>query len=195
MANLKEQSLTALSDARLLEGISRGDTASFDTLFHRHYDRVYGLLFRLVGNRDEAEELVQEVFLKLYHEFFGRRTVFARRKEHNISAWLYRVATNTGYNAIRSRKRLWQRNVHLVPDPTGTPDSEAEVARREEETAVRAALARLKPRDAQMLLLRQMGFSYEELAEVCNVAPTSVGKLLSRAADAFRKAYGVNDDE
>ena len=181
--------MTALSDQRLLEGISQGDSASFETLFHRHYDRVYGLLFRLVGNRVEAEDMVQEVFLKLYHEFYGRRRIFARRDEHNIGAWLYRVATNTGYNAIRSRTRRWQRNTHLVPDPLGGPDSEQQVAQRERETAVRAALAQLKPRDAQMLLLRQMGLSYKELAEACEVAPTSVGKLLSRAADAFREVY------
>lgn len=186
--------MTTLTDHRLLEGISRGDDASFETLFHRHYDRVYGLLFRLVGNRGEAEDLVQEVFLKLHHEFFGRPRVFRRRDEHNISAWLYRVATNIGYNAIRSRTRRWQRNTHLVPDPLGSPDSEQQVVQQERETAVRAALAQLKPRDAQMLLLRQMGLSYQELAVACDVAPTSVGKLLSRAADAFRNVYAGDTD-
>ena len=126
--------LTTLSDSMLLQRAAGGDTASFATLFYRHYDRVYGLLFRLVGNRDEAEDLTQEVFVKLHLQRFPAA------EEHNVSAWLYRVATNAAL--MRYRKRL-----------------------------------------------RQMGASYAELAEICDVAPGSVGTLLRRAAVAFRRAY------
>ena len=98
--------VSTASDNALIERIREGDTTSFDTLFHRHYDRVYGLLFRLVGNRVEAEDITQEVFLKLYNHAFAKK-VFKMNREHNIGAWLYRVATNMGYNAIRGRKRRW----------------------------------------------------------------------------------------
>jgi len=63
------------------------------------------------------------------------------------------------------------------------------VARREERRAVRAALARLNERQAQLLILRQMEFSYAECAAIVGVAPASVGALLARAARAFREAY------
>jgi RNA polymerase sigma-70 factor, ECF subfamily len=177
-----------LSDDLLLEGVARGDAASFETLFYRHYDRVYGLLFRLLGNRVEAEDVTQEVFLKLH------RQRFAAGREHNVSAWLYQVATNLGYNAIRSRKRLWQRNVHMVPEPMDTrndPAIKVEQRQNRAETLarVRAALASLPERQSQLLLLRQMGLSYAELAEACQVAPGSVGTLLARAAKAFRDVY------
>lgn len=176
--------LTTISDALLLKRAGRGDSASFEALFYRHYDRVYGLLFRLVGNRDEAEDLTQEVFLKLHEESFDRDS------EHNVSAWLYRVATNAGYNAIRGRQRRWQRNVSLLPDATDEPpDPASAVAQRETSARVRATLARLPRRDVQLLLLRQMDFTYAELASVFGVAPGSVGTLLRRAADAFREAY------
>lgn len=176
--------VTSLSDNLLLEGLSRGDTSSFEVLFHRHYDKVYGLLFRLVGNRVEAEDLTQEVFLKLYRRPLGGG------REHNVAAWLYRVATNMGYNHIRGRRRFWQRNVALVPEENSRQDDPAErAAEREMRAAVRAALARLPERQVQLLLLRQMGLSYAELAEACEVAPGSVGTLLARAAEAFRKAY------
>ena len=180
--------MTTLTDNLLLERIEQGDTASFEAVFHQHYDRVYGLLFRLVGNRTEAEDLTQEVFLKLHNRAFRKR-FFKQNREHNISAWLYRVATNTGYNAIRGRQRRWQRDTVLVPDPQGVPAAEKEVEKQEMETAVRAALAQLKPRQAQLLLMRQMDFSYAECAEACNVAPGSVGTLLARAAKAFKQAY------
>lgn len=176
--------LTTLPDSLLLEGLGRGDAASFETLFYRHYERVYGLLFRLVGNRAEAEDLTQEVFLRLY------RRPPAGRQEHNLAAWLYQVATRLGYNALRGRRRLWQRNVYLLPDPADSPDTVLSVEERETRQRVRAALARLPQRQAQLLLLRQMGLSYEELAAVCQVAPGSVGALLARAAQAFRRVYG-----
>lgn len=177
--------VTTLTDNVLLERIGRGDIASFETLFYRHYDRVYGLLFRLLGNRVEAEDVTQEVFLKLY-----RQPLRKGEADHNVGAWLYRVATNMGYNHIRSRKRRWQRNRVLVPDPSDTPQTPAErAAQQETRLRVRAAISKLPQRETQMLLMRQMGFSYAEIAEACEVAPGSVGTLLSRAADAFRKAY------
>jgi RNA polymerase sigma-70 factor, ECF subfamily len=182
--------VTTFADNRLLEGIGRGDTAAFDALFRRHYDRVYGLLFRLVGNRVEAEDLTQEVFLKLY------RQPLRGSREHNVGAWLYRVATNMGYNHIRGRRRFWQRNVALVPEEKSRQDDPAErAAERETKAAVRAALARLPERQVQLLLLRQMDLSYAELAAACEVAPGSVGTLLARAADAFRKAYRKENEE
>jgi len=171
----------AASDASLLERTARGDAAAFEALFQRHYDRVYGILFRLVGERGEAEDLAQEVFLRLHDH--ARR----RRLDENVGAWLYRVATNLGYNALRDRRRRQQRDVYLLPAESG--DAEADAARREERRAVRAALATLSQRQAQLLVLRQMEFSYAECAAVVGVAPASVGALLARAARAFRQAY------
>ena len=184
----KEKTVTTLSDNLLIERIGRGDVASFDTLFYRHYDRVYGLLFRLVGNRAEAEDIAQEVFMKLYDHAFSQK-LFKSKREHNLTAWLYRVATNMGYNAIRSRKRRWQRNVWLVPDPQESLTPEQNIERQEQEMAVRRTLARLPQRQTQLLLLRQMGLSYAECATACGVASGSVGTLLARAAKAFRQAY------
>jgi RNA polymerase sigma-70 factor, ECF subfamily len=184
----ESSSVTTLTDNLLLKGISHGDIVSFETLFHQHYDRVYGLLFRLLGNRVEAEDVTQEVFLKLYYHRFGDD------REHNVGAWLYQVATNMGYNYIRGRKRLWQRNSLLVPEAGDNSDDpavrvEQKQGRVEIQALVRAVLAQLPERQTQLLLLRQMGLSYNELAEACHVAPGSVGALLARAARAFREAY------
>lgn len=177
--------MAALADSALMQRVAGGDTASFDALFFRHYDRVYGILFRLVGNRADAEDLLQEVFVRLHDHASSARS----QDEENIAAWLYRVATNLGFNALRDRKRLWQRNIHLVPDQDGGPSAEAEMVRRENQRLVRGTLAQLAERDAQLLVLRQMGFTYAEIAAVCGVAPGSVGTLLARAAQAFRVVY------
>lgn len=186
---MDNKSVTTLSDNRLLEQIGQGDTQPFELIFEQHYDRVYGLLFRLLGNRAEAEDMAQEVFIKLYRHAYEKR--FRPQREHNLGAWLYRTATNMGYNALRSRQRRWQRNTLLVPDPLGQPGADKVVEQRETQTAVRAALAQLTERQAQLLLLRQMGFSYADCATACDVAPGSVGTLLARAAAAFKAAYAT----
>jgi RNA polymerase sigma-70 factor (ECF subfamily) len=176
--------MAVTSDNILVERLGRGDIRSFEILFYRHYDRVYGLLFRLIGNRQEAEDVTQEVFIRLY------RQPFEGRREHNLSAWLYRVATNMGYNHIRGRKRRWSRNRLLVPDTSekqGDPAEEAAASETREK--VRAVLAQLPERQTQLLLMRQMGFSYAELADIIGVAPGSIGTLLARAADAFRVVF------
>lgn len=181
-----ESDLTSFSDSILLDRISRGDIASFDALFYRHYDRLYGLLFRLVGTRAEAEDLAQEVFLKLYTRVERGLPV---AMDENISGWLYRVAMNLGYNALRDRKRMDKRNIHLVPE--NDTSVEGEVNSRTERMIVRTTLARLPERQALLLLLRQMNFSYAECAVICDVAPGSVGTLLARAAEAFRREYSI----
>jgi RNA polymerase sigma-70 factor (ECF subfamily) len=182
----QKREMAALSDNTLLRRVVGGDAASFDALFYRHYDRVYGLLFRLLGDRAEAEDMVQEVFIRLHDHARRRRSI---ADDENVAAWLYRVAMNLGYNALRSRERLWRRNVHLVPeDDAGV---EGQVDRRETRATVRAALLRLPERQSRLLLLRQMGFSYAECAEICDVAPGSVGTLLARAAGAFRREYAA----
>ena len=176
--------MAVLTDNMLVERLGRGDVRSFETIFYRHYDRVYGVLFRLIGNRQEAEDVTQEVFIRLY------RQPFEGQRDHNLSAWLYRVATNMGYNHIRSRKRRWSRNRILVPESNDKQSDPAEeVSAIETREKVRAALAELPERQTQLLLMRQMGFSYAELADCFGVAPSSVGTLLARAADAFRVAY------
>jgi RNA polymerase sigma-70 factor (ECF subfamily) len=171
-----------LTDALLLEGLRQGDEASFEVLFHRHYPRVYRLLHRLVGSHEEAEELTQEVFVKLYRH--------PLRKGANVGGWLYRVATNLGYNALRGNRRRTRREEAVRAEtPLVTPSAAAEAERRLNRAEVRAALARMKPQQGELLLLRQMGFSYRELAEVFNVSPNSIGTMLARAEKAFRRVF------
>jgi RNA polymerase sigma-70 factor (ECF subfamily) len=109
-----------------------------------------------------------------------------------VGGWLYRVATRTGLNALRARRRrqryedqagtLWlERNAPLDP--------EAATERSEVQRQVRAVLAGMRPRAAQVLVLRHSGLSYAEIAESLNVAPGSVGTMLARAERAFERRY------
>jgi RNA polymerase sigma-70 factor (ECF subfamily) len=179
-----------MTDALLLQRFLAGDERSFEELFARHYSMVYGALYRLVGSRAEAEDLAQEVFLRLY-----RRRL---RRGENVAGWLYRVAVNMGYNALRAAARAARRE-QFAGQPAGATPVEEHVERREQAYRVRLTLARIKPRAAKMLLLRGMGLSYTEVADAIGIAPGSVGTLLARAQREFRKTYidmwGEGDDE
>lgn len=177
----RDNPLAIVPDALLLRRFYEGDEASFEALFVRHYDMVYGVLFRLTGTRHEAEDLAQEVFLKLHQR--------PLRHGENVAGWLYRVAVNTGYNALRAAQRREKRERIAGQEVSLPPNPEDEFARRETQRRVRGALAKIPPRAAKLLVLREVGFSYRELAEIVGVAPGSVGTLLARAQQAFRAAY------
>lgn len=186
MNNGGDDLLTAIPDALLLWRFYQGDEASFEALFQRHYDMVYGVLFRLTGTREQAEDLAQEVFLKLSR---GRLA-----HGENVAGWLYRVAVNTGYNALRESARRGRRErIAAADEPGSAPGPEEEAQQRAIQVRVRRALARIPARSAKLLVLREAGFSYRELAEIVGVAPGSVGTLLARAQAALIRAYHEED--
>ena len=158
----------------------------FEAIFLQHYGRVLRLLIRLVGDRTQGEDLANEVFWKL-----------SRQSEHwlrtnNVGGWLYRAATHAGIDALRaaSHRKTYERASTLYnghePEDSGPL---GEILREEERGNVQLALRKMKPAQAQLLLLRADGASYKELAEALNVAATGVGTLLSRAEAEFRKHY------
>jgi RNA polymerase sigma-70 factor (ECF subfamily) len=169
-----------VSEDVLVERLRRGDDTAFESLFIRHYSQVYRVLYNLVGNREEAEDLAQETFLTLYYQPPAAGTA--------LVAWLCRVALNRGYNALRGQRRAQLRAERLAAPPDGV-DPHAELLRAEERARVRAAIAPLPKRQGQLLLLRYAGLAYAEIADALGVAPASVGTLLARAERAFLEAY------
>jgi RNA polymerase sigma-70 factor (ECF subfamily) len=184
---LSEQ--TTLSDANLLIQLHTGDDASFELLFLRHYERVYVALFALLGNKADAEDTAQQVFLKLYH---APERIRVQANETNVAGWLYRVAINEGYNALRSQKRriVWQEKfAHWWSLGVASADPAQVAESQDTQTRVRQILLMMKPRDAKLLLLRHSGLSYAELAAALDIAPSSVGSLLTRAERIFEEKY------
>ncbi len=180
---------TALSDTKLLIGVQAGDDASFEVLFLRHYERVYAALFALLGNKADAEDMAQQAFLKLYR---APERLRLHGDETNIAGWLYRVAINEGYNALRSQKRraVWQEQfARLWPFSAALADPAQLAESQDTQARVRRILLQMKPREAKLLLLRHTGLSYAELAAALEVAPGSIGSLLTRAERVFREKY------
>ena len=158
----------------------------FEKLYFEHHGRVLGVLFRLTSSRSEAEELSNEVFCKLY------RQRLRPNPDGNVGGWLYRTATNLGIDALRKNARRREHESEAARIATQWREAAGPldaVLRDEKRWRVRQALARLKPVQAQALVLRSSGFSYHEVAESLGVKRVSVGTLILRAEQAFRKHF------
>jgi RNA polymerase sigma-70 factor (ECF subfamily) len=160
------------------------EEAAFEGLFRQYYLQVYRIIFRLVGDPTEAQDLTAETFCKLWREPPSRL--------ENPGGWLHRVATRLGLNALRAeRRRAAHENESarqvLASAPPADPGREAE--RADERARVRATLDRMRERDAQLLILRYSGLSYKELAAALGISANSVGTLLVRAEKEFERAY------
>ncbi len=160
----------------------------FDALFAHFYPELFGLLYRVLGDRMETEDVLQETFLKLADEL-----AIQSRPETEVGAWLRRVGMNVAFNRLRSARR-GQARLERVGRLEARDDDEVDgpsrlVLRAEERATVRRALADVPERQRECLLLRHSGYSYAEIAETVGVAIGSVGVLLARAEQAFRTNY------
>jgi RNA polymerase sigma-70 factor (ECF subfamily) len=151
-----------------------------ETIFHAHYERIARVIARVLRDPSRAEELAVEVFLK-----WSRNP---GAQGGNAQAWLYRVAVRTGLDELRRETRRTRRE-DLVRFFRQSPTPEDIRASKEEQEKVRSVLAVIQPRQAELLVLRSHGLSYEELAAALSLNPASIGTFLSRAEQTFRKEY------
>ena len=167
-----------------LAEVSRtGTPFDLETLFLAHYSRVVRIIGRVVRDPARSEELAVEVFLKLWRS--------RKAQSENVEGWLYRVAVRTGVDELRrqTRRAHYERLLAWVRpgSPPETPERIHSAAQEQER--VRSILSVLDPRQAQFLLLRSQDFSYSEVATILELNPASIGTLLSRAQESFRKEY------
>jgi RNA polymerase sigma-70 factor (ECF subfamily) len=158
--------------------------ADFDDVFRAHYARIARVIARMVQDPGRAEELAADVFWKYLH---GSRT-----HDENPGGWLYRTAVRMGLDELRRQRRneKYKPVFAFLGIGSATPLSPEQVhAASQEQQQVRAVLAALKGRDSELLILRSEGLSYQEIAGVLRINETSIGTLLRRAQEAFRKEY------
>lgn len=152
-----------------------------DSLFRTHYARLARVVGRIVHDQAQAEEIAVDVFLR----WRGHPSAHGDGAE----GWLYRTAVRSALDAWRRGQR-WSRVeqvlVHLrLAPPTPAELHDGDAHRRQ----VRTVLAGLRPRETTILLLWAEDVGYAAIADAVGVQPSSVGSLLRRAQDAFRKEY------
>lgn len=180
------------SDAALMLRLAAGEEACFTLLAQKYHRPMIHFLFRMVRNQAVAEELAQEVFLRVY------RSRESYRAEAKFTTWLYRIATNLAVNYARdTRRERGAQTVYLdAPDEeTGaTPDVaddrlnvEQRLLRNERMAAIRAQVMALPERQrAAVLMHKYQGLDYREIGEVLKLSESATKSLLFRAYQTLR---------
>lgn len=182
-----------MDDAAIMLELRAGNMAGFDYLIQKYRKPIIRFMYRMVHNQAVAEELSQEVFLRVYR---SRETY---RAEARFSTWLYRIATNLGVNHARdTRHERAASTVYLdEPDPESgttpdvadaTPGVEAKILRRERMEAIRQHVMSLPERQRMAVLMHKYeGMDYRQIGEVLKLSESATKSLLFRAYQTLRE--------
>ena len=183
----------ALSDAEIMLRVAAGDEAGFGVLVEKYRRQMVHFMYRMVHNQAVAEELAQEVFLRVY------RARASYRAEAKFSTWLYRIATNLGVNHARDTRH--ERSAHAVyldqPDPeTGstpdvadsTPTVEQDLLREARLAAIRKHVMALPERQRTAVLMHKyQDLDYKQIGAVLKLSESATKSLLFRAYQTLRE--------
>ena len=182
-----------LSDAEIMLRVRDGDDSGFGLLIEKYRKQIIHFMFRMTRNQSVAEELAQEVFLRVY------RSRHTYRAEAKFSTWLYRIATNLGVNHARDTKHeRTAKNVYLdQPDPeTGTtpdvadatPTAEQDLVRDERMRAIRNHVMALPERQRTAVLMHKyQEMDYKEIGQILKLSESATKSLLFRAYQTLRE--------
>ncbi len=181
-------------DARLMVQVQGGDQSAFEELVSRYQNRVLSVLFNAIGNQEEAEDLTQEVFLRIYRARHGYKPTA------KFSTWIFTITNNLAMNARRSRRT--RRTVNLDADESGplgarpqeqllkdpAPTASGQLHASEVAELVRQAVDKLDERQRMAVLLSKFeDMGYAEIAEVMGTSTMAVKSLLARARTNLRE--------
>ena len=183
-------------DNRDIAAFLAGERAAIDRLVLRHQDRIYNLCFRILGDRDEAEECAQETFVKLF------RSLDRFRRESSFSTWLYTIAVNTCKSRRSSAEyRFWKRVMRFGQNPREDDDGPEELefedpgpsvldrlSEKEKEILLQSAVASLPHDQKTVIVLRHVEeLSYEEIAAITGYNMGTLKSKLARARVQLQK--------
>jgi RNA polymerase sigma-70 factor (ECF subfamily) len=181
-----------MDDAAIMLELRAGNMDAFDILLAKYRKPIIHFMFRMVHNQAVAEELAQEVFLRIYR---SRETY---RAEARFSTWLYRIATNLGVNHARDTRRERSASTVYLDEPdaeTGTtpdvadttPSAEASMLSRERMNAIRQHVMALPERQRTAVLMHKYeGLDYKQIGEVLKLSESATKSLLFRAYQTLR---------
>jgi RNA polymerase sigma-70 factor (ECF subfamily) len=171
-------------DVAVIERARNGDDDAFVLLYEHFSPQIHRYVFRLIGNQELADDVTQDTFLKAFQSIHG----IAR--DSNVSAWLYRIASNVCFDILRRRKLITWMPILEESDKSDEFTSDDFAPQVVESHIVRRALTEMPPALAVCLVLRSVeGFSCEEIAEILKVPKGTVFSRLARARESFIQAY------
>lgn len=171
------------TDEELIARFQQGDNYAFDLLVKRYKDPLMNFVFRFVGEKEEAEDIVQETFLRLYKNKHYYREIA------KFSTWIYTIAGNLAKTELRRRRRrkllsissfMTSEKDYDIPDEDSNPERETNTVVTDK--IIQKAIDKLSPKFKQVIILRDIqGFSYEEIAEIVGIPLGTVKSRVNRA--------------
>jgi RNA polymerase sigma-70 factor (ECF subfamily) len=178
------------TDSELMGRVRDGELERLSELFERHHRRLYQFFCRLVGNPAAAEDLVQEVFVRLikYRHSF--------RADAEFTPWLFALARNAGVDHFRSRPKELPHEED-APEPAAPLEHPVDrLARREQSELLQAALGRLPHEKRELLVLARFGeMRYDRIGELLGISVGAVKVRVHRALKELRAAYHAVESE
>src|SRR5438105_2047609 len=175
---------SALTPAMSKEIETAAAPLGFDEAFTLHHRAVFRTARAVVRDPGLAEDVTQEVFLRLY------RNLESTPGDELLRAWLLRVTLNVARNTIRGQSRSMARDTLYSKSDFGGGLIQEEYERRIEIEEARRALDKIKEPMRSCLLLKQQGLSYREIADTLSIKETNVGSLVARGRKQFARVYG-----
>jgi RNA polymerase sigma-70 factor, ECF subfamily len=171
-----------LSDEALYEQLLRGDLAAFDALYERYERHLFGFILRSLGDRQEAEDVLHDVFMALLREGKAGGALGCLR------AWIFQVARNQCRTRLRTRQRARTAMDAVAQEPAAAPpEPERALEDRQAVDALLRAVARLPEPLAELYQLRAGGLSYEELAQVLDLPLGTVKSRMHEMVSRLRE--------
>jgi RNA polymerase sigma-70 factor (ECF subfamily) len=159
----------------------------FDEAFETHHRVVYRYAYSLTRDRGLAEDVVQEVFIRLH------RNLETAQREGLLRAWLLRVTTNVSRNLLRTRIRATARDLEFIVSAAQAVEiipPDEELLRQTEIAEARRTLNKIKEPARSCLLLKHEGLTYREIAVVLSIKESNVGSLIARGRREFIRLHG-----
>lgn len=172
-------------DKATLERLKNSNLKAFEAVFTLYEKAIYGYIFSMIGHKENAEDLTQEVFLKLY------KNAAAINPENNFKNWLYKIATNTVYDWLRKKRQSTE--MFIIDDEENsfeTIGGDSPYIHIEDAKDLESALDNIRPNYRRALILFYYeGMTYEEIADILEIPLNTAKTHIRRAKEALKNVY------
>jgi len=180
-----------LSEQEIIKKVRAGQTELFGQLVQKYQNKIFGYIYKIVGHKEEAEDIVQETFIKVYKNL---NSFDADRK---FSSWLYRISHNEAINYIKKNKRnaelYFEDNDYLFNQLKYEKDLLRELTVKEDFNNLKKALAKLPLKYREVIVLKYLEEkSYEEIAKILKQPINTIGTRLRRAKKNLQELISQN---
>lgn len=186
--------VAAVDESVWISRAKAGDEEAFEAIFQLYERQIYGFIYRMMGNAEDANDLTQECFIRAY------KALPQTTDDLNISAWLHRIASNACLDVLRRRQRIrwlpWEshKHEHLLHGKS-LDEPERNALRNETQVQVQEVISQMSPRNRMALILREYeGMSCEEIGQIMGLSRSAVKSVLFRGREEFRRIFRAVED-